>query len=208
MDELKIRVRYVKYITNPLTGEVRIVPKSLSKLDGPGLSRLADRMIYVICRDIVPGLSEASLRAEIMAMIGPNSNSSQPSASSDGAETDKPASDLISAPDAGTNAALSGGSPASDDRGKADADDKPGVGLPAGWQSIYAQAMARVTDKPKSPAKRRTEALRLIEGTPSDEDRAEMQAIDDLVKRRNSGELSNDEFNAQLREIAPAGAEG
>jgi hypothetical protein len=44
----------------------------------------------------------------------------------------------------------------------------------------------------------------LIEGTPSDEDRAEMQAIDDLVKRRNNSELSTDEFNAQLREIAPA----
>ena len=45
----------------------------------------ADRMIYVICSDIVPGLSEASLRAEIMAMIdGPNTNSSQPAASSDG----------------------------------------------------------------------------------------------------------------------------
>ena len=27
MDELKIRVRYVKYITNPMTGEVRIVLK-------------------------------------------------------------------------------------------------------------------------------------------------------------------------------------
>jgi hypothetical protein len=92
MDELKIRVRYVKYITNPITGEVRIVPKSLSKLDGPGLSRLADRMVYVICRDIVPGLSESTLRAEIMSTIeGPNSNSSQPAASSEGAET-KPAS--------------------------------------------------------------------------------------------------------------------
>ncbi len=131
MDELKIRVRYVKYITNPLTGEVRIVPKSLSKLDGPGLSRLADRMIYVICRDIVPGLSEASLRAEIMAMIdGPNSNSSQPAASSDGAETDKPASDLISAPDAGTNSASSEGSPASDDRGRPTSMTSPASACP------------------------------------------------------------------------------
>jgi hypothetical protein len=64
--------------------------------------------------------------------------------------------------------------------------------------------MVRESSKPKTLATRKTEALRLIEGTPSDEDRAEMQAIDDLVKRRNNSELSTDEFNAQLREIAPA----
>ena len=91
---------------------------------------------------------------------------------------------------------------------QAGVDDKPGVGLPPGWQGLYAQAMARVADKPKTLAARRSEALRLIEGTPSDEDRAEMQAIDDLARRRSNGELSNDEFNAQLREIVPAGAEG
>jgi hypothetical protein len=64
--------------------------------------------------------------------------------------------------------------------------------------------MVRESSKPKTLATRRTEALRLIEGTPSEEDRTEMSAIDDLVKRRNNGELSTDEFTAQLREIAPA----
>ena len=46
----------------------------------------------------------------------------------------------------------------------------------------------------------------LIEESPhiSDEDRAEMQAIDDLARRRSNGELSAEEFTAQLREIVPA----
>lgn len=83
MDELKIRARHVKYLVNPTTGEVRIVPKSLSKIDGAALNRLANRMVYVICRDIVPGLDESALRAEIVSMIaGPEDSNTdvQPAA--------------------------------------------------------------------------------------------------------------------------------
>jgi len=187
MDELKIRVRHVKYITNPATGEVRIVPKSLTKLDGPGLSRLADRMVFVICRDIVPGLSEETLRAEIMAMIdGTNSNSSQSVSSPGVTETDTPA-DAEDTPAAGNNS--------------------PPDGFPDGWQRIYADAMTAISDKPKSLATRRKEALAEIGGTASDDDKAEMAAIEDLVKRRNSGELPPDAFKAALREIVPEGVE-
>jgi len=138
-----------------------------------------------------------------------NSSSSQPIESSPiEAETDKPASEIRPpAPsDAGNYLESSGGS-LTDDGVQAGADDKPGVGLPAGWQGIYAQAMTRVTDKPKSLATRRTEALRIIGGTPSDADLAEMEAMEELVKRRNSGQLKPDEFRAQLREIMPAGVE-
>lgn len=77
MDALKIAVKHVKYIASPLTGEVRIVPKSLSKLDGAGLSRLADRMIFVICKDIVPGLDETALKAEIMTMVSGDTTQSE-----------------------------------------------------------------------------------------------------------------------------------
>lgn len=77
--------------------------------------------------------------------------------------------------------------------------------LPEGWHSIYAETMTRVSEKPKSLATRRTEALKAIGGTPSDSDRSEMEAIEGLVKRRNAGELKPDEFKAQLREIMPAG---
>jgi hypothetical protein len=79
--------------------------------------------------------------------------------------------------------------------------------LPEGWQATYVQAMTRVSEKPKSLATRRTEALKATGGTPSDTDRLEMEAIEGLVKRRNAGELKPDDFKAQLREIMPAGVE-
>ncbi|MBN8979429.1 MAG: hypothetical protein J0I08_23470 [Rhizobiales bacterium] len=134
-----------------------------------------------------------------------NSNSSQASS----VATDTPASDPL-APnpaDAGNHSESSDGSPAADDGVQAGVDDKPGVGLPSGWQGIYADAMTAISDKPKSLATRRKEALQVIKGDPSDDDRAEMAAIEDLVKRRNSGELSPDAFKAALREIVPEGVE-
>ena len=135
-----------------------------------------------------------------------NSNSSQTSSP----ETDTPASDPLAPNPADAGDPIqesSEGSPAADDSVQAGVDDKPGVGLPAGWQAVYAQAMTRVSEKPKSLASRRTEALKIIGGTPSDDDKTEMTAIEDLVKRRNSGELSPDAFRAALREIMPDGVE-
>ncbi|MGB6080282.1 MAG: hypothetical protein WBF99_12560 [Xanthobacteraceae bacterium] len=140
-----------------------------------------------------------------------NSNSSQHNQPSPAvAETDTPASDPL-APnpaDAGNQSESSEGSPAPDDGVQADAElDKPGVGLPAGWQKIYAEAMTRVSDKPKSLATRRNEALKHIGGEPSEDDKAEMRAMEDLVIRRNNGELTPDAFKAALREIVPDGGE-
>ena len=117
-----------------------------------------------------------------------DSNSSQhPASSPDVAET-TPAS--VSPADAGTNSA-----------------EDNAAGLPAGWQGIYAQALARESKKAKSLATRRIEALEIIGGTPSESDHEEMQAIEDLVKRRNTGALSPADFKAALREIMPAGVE-
>lgn len=156
--------------------------------------------------------SAGSGDAEVQSASGPqdapptNSNSSQTSSPA----TDTPASDTL-APnpaDAGNQSESSEGSPAPDDGVQADAElDKPGVGLPAGWQTVYATAMTRVSDKPKSLATRRNEALKHIGGEPSEDDKAEMRAMEDLVIRRNSGELTPDAFRAALREIVPAGVE-
>lgn len=139
-----------------------------------------------------------------------NSNSSQ-SSPPDVIETDTPASDSL-APnpaDAGNPIQESSeGSPAPDDGVQADAElDKPGVGLPVGWQKIYAEALTQVSTKAKSLATRRNEALKHIGGEPSEDDKAEMRAMEDLVIRRNSGELTPDAFRAALREIVPAGVE-
>ena len=135
-----------------------------------------------------------------------NSNSSQASS----VATDTPASDPL-APnpaDAGNQSESSEGSPAPDDGAQADAElDKPGVGLPAGWQKIYAETLTQVSTKAKSLATRRNEALKMIGGEPSEDDKAEMRAMEDLVIRRNSGELTPDAFKAALREIVPEGGE-
>jgi hypothetical protein len=215
MDELKIRVRHVKYITNPSTGEVRIVPKSLTKLDGPGLSRLADRMIYVICRDIVPGLSEETLRSEIMTMIeGPNSNSSQ-SPSLVEPET-KPASEQSPpAQDAGNPIQESSGAERADD-GSAGDDERaaPDTSSPVAdkieeasllspdWQDTYLRAMTRATDRPKSLLNRHTEALQLIGGKANAAEQDWMRAVYDLRKRNLQGELSKADYDLAIRELA------
>lgn len=183
----------------------------------------AERAVGDLARDVTPRLADKLAAAHAIAppvdadgfsqehvvseIDGTNSNSSQTSSF----ETDTPASDPLAPNPADAGNPIqesSDGSPAADDGVQADAElDKPGVGLPAGWQGTYAQAMTRVSDKPKSLASRRTEALKLIGGTPSDADRAEMEAMEDLVKRRNSGDLSPDAFKAALREIVPDGVE-
>lgn len=73
MDWLKIRCRHVRIVHNPATGHSFIVPKSIAfaSLNQQSFSRLLNRMVYVICSEIVPGLSEADLRSEIEAMVNP-----------------------------------------------------------------------------------------------------------------------------------------
>lgn len=184
----------------------------------------AERAVGDLARDVTPRLADKLAAAHAIAppvdadgfsqahvvseIDGTNSNSSQTSSP----ETDTPASETLAphtAADAGNPIQESSeGSPAPDDGAQADAElDKPGVGLPAGWQSIYAQAMTRVSDKPKSLATRRNEALKHIGGEPSEDDKAEMRAMEDLVIRRNNGELTPDAFQSALREIVPDGGE-
>ncbi len=181
----------------------------------------AERVVGDLARDVTPRLADKLAAAQaisppvdadgfshehVVAEIdGTNSHSSQAFS----VATDTPASDSL-APnpaDAGNNSESSEGSLADDGVQAGSELDKPGVGLPAGWQGIYADAMTAISDKPKSLATRRKEALQHIKGEPSDDDEAEMAAIEDLVKRRNNGELSPDAFRAALREIVPDGVE-
>jgi hypothetical protein len=163
MDELKIRARHVKYITNPVSGEVRIVPKSLTKLDGAGLSRLADRMIFIICRDILPGLKENTLKAEVERMIAGDRNSNPPRPPADAPAVTDPVS-----PDGGAAGATNydsngvpGNTPDDDGGGFGSAmepteensgnDQTPpprvSCGLPKGWEIVYAAALRRAQKK-------------------------------------------------------------
>lgn len=71
MDFLKIKCKHVKYLTDPRTGKVEIVPKSIAfaSLPQAQFSRLLSRMVYVVCSSVIPGLKESDLRREIEAMV-------------------------------------------------------------------------------------------------------------------------------------------
>jgi len=72
MDVLCEMARHVKIVVNPITGKAHIQRKSLSALDQAAMSRLIDRMVYVTCTDIIPGLDPGTLRDEIEAMCAGN----------------------------------------------------------------------------------------------------------------------------------------
>lgn len=70
MDYLKIKARHVKIVHNPGTNHVFLVPKSIAfaSVDQSAFNRLFNRMVWVVCNEIVPGLDEGQLRDEIEAM--------------------------------------------------------------------------------------------------------------------------------------------
>lgn len=74
MDYLKIKARHVKIVHDPRTGNAYIVPKSIAfaSVDQTAFSRLFNRMVWVVCNEIVPGLDESALRNEIEAMVTGN----------------------------------------------------------------------------------------------------------------------------------------
>lgn len=71
MDVLCELARHVDVTVNPITGGVHVHRRSIANLDQAEMSRLIDRMIYVACTQIVPGLNEGALRREIEAMVAP-----------------------------------------------------------------------------------------------------------------------------------------
>ena len=71
MDHILIRCRWVKYVTNAFTGEVRIIPKSIAfhNVGQEKFERLFKRMLHVITTDILPGVSNEDLRREVEDII-------------------------------------------------------------------------------------------------------------------------------------------
>jgi hypothetical protein len=67
---LKCRAKHAKAVVDPVTGEVTVKPLSLKRLDGEAFKRLLDRMVYVTCTEIIPGLEVSVLRDELEAMVG------------------------------------------------------------------------------------------------------------------------------------------
>jgi hypothetical protein len=71
MEFMLIGCKHVRWITNPTTGNVWPMAKSISELDGDQFDRLYKRALYFICTEVVPRLDESALRAEIEQMVAP-----------------------------------------------------------------------------------------------------------------------------------------
>jgi hypothetical protein len=71
MTFLKIKARHVDYLTDPTNGNVYLVPRSINfaSLDQTAFSRLWDRMCWIVCNEIVPGLDSEALQREILEMV-------------------------------------------------------------------------------------------------------------------------------------------
>jgi hypothetical protein len=69
MDRLKLRVGYSKAVYDPLTRKVEARPKSLKRISDEKLRWLTDRIIDVICAEVLPGMKHNDLRREIEEML-------------------------------------------------------------------------------------------------------------------------------------------
>jgi hypothetical protein len=72
MDYLKMKARHVRYIVDHHNGETTVVPKSIrwAALDQAGFTRIFNRMVHVVITEILPGMDEGALRAEIEKAVG------------------------------------------------------------------------------------------------------------------------------------------
>ena len=67
MDDLKIRAKWAQFHYE--NGRVVISPKSLARASGAALSRLADRMFYLVCQELLPHMRPGELRREVEKMV-------------------------------------------------------------------------------------------------------------------------------------------
>jgi hypothetical protein len=72
MDWLKIKSRHVRMIHDPVKNVTAIVPKSIAfaALPQAQFNRVFNRMIHVTITDIIPGMDEGVLRAELEKIVG------------------------------------------------------------------------------------------------------------------------------------------
>lgn len=67
MTQLKIMARFAEFEVKG--NRVVIVPRSLSRQRADVLSRLADRIVFIVCNDLIPGMKESEFRKEIEDMV-------------------------------------------------------------------------------------------------------------------------------------------
>jgi len=68
MEDLKLRARFARFVRNR-DGKMELRPKSLTRIDNAKLRQLTDKIIDIICRDVIPGMKKNDLRKEIENML-------------------------------------------------------------------------------------------------------------------------------------------
>ena len=69
MEDLKTRAHYTKRVFDRKTDRYKEVTKSLTRINDEQLRLLTDRIIDIICVEILPGMKHADLRREIEDMF-------------------------------------------------------------------------------------------------------------------------------------------
>jgi hypothetical protein len=70
MEKLKLRVGFSRPIYDPKTRQMVNQPKSLKRITDEQLHLLTERMLDVICTEIIPGMKQNDLRREVEEMAG------------------------------------------------------------------------------------------------------------------------------------------
>jgi hypothetical protein len=72
MDYLKMKAHHVRIMVEPKSGKTFIVPRSIAwaSLPQAAFNRFFNRIVWIVCNDIVPGLKEKDLRDELTKMVG------------------------------------------------------------------------------------------------------------------------------------------
>lgn len=68
LDQLRIAAKFARF-GKDTKGRMIIVPRSISNVSGTTLSRLVDRIVYIVCTDLLPKMKEGDLRAEVEKML-------------------------------------------------------------------------------------------------------------------------------------------
>jgi len=69
MEQLKLRARHARMVMDKKTGELEIRPKSLKRISDQVLQRLIRRVKYIILTEVLPGIDDAALEAQVQEMM-------------------------------------------------------------------------------------------------------------------------------------------
>lgn len=70
MEDLKMRARFARFVQNN-EGKMELKPKSLKQINDEQLRVLTDKIMDIICQEIIPTMNKNTLRKEIEDMLGP-----------------------------------------------------------------------------------------------------------------------------------------